>query len=68
LSVGDDRAPGLAGTIVGVRVEAPLEAAEVEGETTTFGLKAAEAGIGTTTEEGGKAGWSGTWTGNSEIS
>ncbi len=55
LTFGDDEAPGPAGNSVEAEVESPPEAAGVE-TTAVFGLNAAEAGIGTTTEEGGKAG------------
>jgi hypothetical protein len=41
---------------------------EISDTKPVFEPSADEAGIGTTTKEGGKAGWSGTWTGNSGIS
>ena len=53
LTFGDGEAPVPVGISVGVGVTSPPEAT---GIMAVLGLNAAEAGIGTVTEEGGKAG------------
>jgi hypothetical protein len=53
LTFGDGEAPVPVGISVGVGVKSPPEAT---GIMAVLGLNAAEAGIGTVTEEGGKAG------------